>query len=142
MTMPTERDDELLEREQAIYARWLSFGVHIGFVALVVTFVVYLARLLPPSVRPEELPRYWGLPIAEYVKATGAPTGWGWLRRLGEGDLLNFVGFAILASTTLVCYLRILPVLLATRQRVLAAICIAEIVVLAAATSGMVFPHH
>ncbi|HUL94593.1 MAG TPA: hypothetical protein VLT89_01220 [Usitatibacter sp.] len=141
MAKHTVHDGDLLELEQAIYARWLSFGVHVGFSALVVSFLVYLTRLLPPGVRPEDLPGYWGLPVAQYVKATGAPTGWSWLRRLGEGDLLNFVGFAILASTTLLCYLRMLPVFLGTRQRVLATICIAEIVVLVAAASGMVFPH-
>jgi hypothetical protein len=141
MKEDTVRDDDIQDREQAIYARWLAFGVHLGFSALVVSFAVYMTRLIPPGIRPEDLPRYWGLPVAEYVKATGAPTGWSWLRRLGESDLLNFVGFAILASTTLLCYLRMLPVFLAKRERVLAVICIVEIVILAAAASGMVFPH-
>lgn len=134
------RDDEVRAREQAIYARWLGFGVYLGFGALVASFVVYMTRLLPPGIPPQDLPRYWGLPVAEYVKATGAPTGWSWVWRLGESDLLNFVGFAILASTTLLCYLRMLPIFVVARQRVLAAICLAEIAVLAAAASGLVFP--
>lgn len=135
------RDEEILAAEQHIYARWLAFGVYLGFAALVASFFVYMTRLIPPGIRPEDLPRYWGLPVAEYVKATGAPTGWSWLWRLGESDLLNFVGFSILASATLVCYLRMLPVFIAGRERVLAAICAIEIVVLVAAASGMVFPH-
>jgi len=133
-------DADLRDREQHIYARWLAACVAIGFGALVVSFLVYMLRLLPPAIAPEDLPRYWGLPVGEYVKATGAPTGWSWVRRLGESDLLNFVGFSILASATLVCYLRMLPVFVVTRERVLAAICAVEIAVIAAAASGSVFP--
>ena len=128
--------------EQRIYARWLAAGVAIGFTALVVSFVVYLTGLVPPGIAPETLPRYWGMPVHDYVKLTGAPTGWSWLRRLGESDLLNFVGVAILGSTTLVCFLRLLPVFLRSRERILAAICVAELLVLAAAASGMVFSTH
>ncbi|HEY4998997.1 MAG TPA: hypothetical protein VII36_07635 [Usitatibacter sp.] len=136
---------QLIERrthEQHIYARWLAFGVYLGFGALVVSFVVYMARLLPPGIPPETLPRYWGLPVDEYVRLTGAPTGWSWVRRLGESDLLNFVGFAILASTTMVCYLRMLPIYIGARERVFATICIIELAVLAAAASGLVFSNH
>jgi hypothetical protein len=136
------QDIEQRTGEQHIYARWLAFGVYLGFGALVVSFVVYMTRLLPPGIPPEQLPRYWGLPVGEYVKLTGAPTGWSWVARLGESDLLNFVGFAILASTTMVCYLRMLPVFARARERVFAAICIAEVMVLVAAASGLVFSNH
>ncbi len=133
-------DIERRTHEQRSYARWLAFGVSVGFGSLVVSFVVYMTRLLAPGIAPEQLPRYWGLPVAEYVKATGAPTGWSWVMRLGEGDLLNYVGFAILASVTMVCYLRMLPIYLRTRERAFAAICVAEIAVLAAAASGLLLP--
>ena len=69
-------EDEVLARERAIYARWLGSGVYLGFGALVVSFVVYMTRLLPPGIPPQDLPRYWGLPVAEYVKATGSPSRW------------------------------------------------------------------
>ena len=130
------------KREQVVYARWLSAGVGVGFVALLASFIAYVTGLVPPGIAPELLPRYWGLPVAEYVRATGAPTGWSWIRRLGEGDLLNFAGVAILGSTTIVAYLRLIPVFAASRQRLYVAICIAEIVVLAAAASGLVFSTH
>jgi hypothetical protein len=136
------KQNAIRDAEQATYARWLAFGVYLGFGTLVASFVVYMARILPPGILPEDLPRYWGLPVAEYVKATGAPTGWSWVLRLGESDLLNFVGFAILASTTIACYARMLPVFLRARERVLAAICIAEIAVLAAAASGLLYSTH
>lgn len=127
--------------EQDTYARWLSFAVGLGFAALVASFVVYLSGILPPTVPPAMLPRYWGLPVAQYVAATGAPTGWAWVHRLGEGDLLNLVGVAILASATVLAYLRMVPLYIASRERLFAAICVAEIVVIAVAASGLITTH-
>ena len=128
--------------EQKVYARWLAAGVAIGFAALVASFFVYLTGIVPPGIPPEALPRYWGLPVHDYVKVTGAPTGWSWVRRLGEGDLLNFVGVAILGSTTLACFVRVLPMFVRSRERALAAICVVQVLVLAAAASGVVFSTH
>jgi hypothetical protein len=128
--------------EQLLYARWLAFGVRLGFGALVASFVVYLTQLMPPGIPPQELPRYWGLPVQEYIAATGAPTGWSWVLRLGQSDLLNFVGVAILGATTVLCYLHVLPFFLRRRERVLVAICILEIIVLVGAASGFMFTHH
>ena len=131
-----------VEREQETYARWLAAGVGIGFVALVASFLAYVSGLVPPGIPPEMLPRYWNLPVAEYVRATGSPTGWSWIKRLGEGDILNFAGVAILGSATIVCYLRMVPVFAASKRRLYLAICVAEIVVLAAAASGLMFSTH
>jgi len=135
------REHSILE-EQRIYARWLAAGILIGFSSLVASFFIYLFGLMPPGIPPETLPRYWSLPVHEYVALTGAPTGWSWLRRLGESDLLNFAGVAVLGTTTLVCYLRLVPVLAKARDRILLFICLAEIVVLAVAASGVAFSTH
>jgi hypothetical protein len=128
--------------EQSAYARWLSIGVAAGFVALVASFIAYLTGALPPGIPPARLPELWGLPVKEYVAATGSPTGWSWLYRLGEGDTLNFLGIAILCCATFACYARILPILLAQRSRALAWICLGEIAVLAAAASGLIYSNH
>lgn len=128
--------------EQGLYARWLAFGVRVGFGALVASFVIYMSGLMPARIPPSQLPRYWNLPVHEYLEATGAPTGWSWIFRLHEGDLLNFVGVAILGSTTLLCYLHVLPLFLRRRERALVAICILEVIVLAGAASGFMFTHH
>lgn len=128
--------------EQDIYARWLAAGVGIGFLALLASFIAYVSGVLPPAIAPELLPRYWNLPVAEYVRATGSPTGWSWVRRLGQGDILNFAGVAILGSATIVCYLRMVPVFARSKRRLYLAICVAEIVVLGAAASGLVFSTH
>lgn len=135
-------DEPRAPPENAIYARWLSFGVGAGFAALVASFVLYLTRLLPPGIPPERLPQYWGLPVTEYVALTGAPTGWGWIFRLGEGDLLNFLGVAVLAITTVFCQARVLPHFACTGQRSLALIALAQVALLAAAASGLLFTVH
>jgi len=123
--------------EQEIYARWLAWGVRLGFTALVGTFFLYAAGIVPAGIAPERLPELWGMPVGEYLAATGAPTGWSWVLRLREGDLLNLVGVAILASASIVCHLRVLPLFMHSRERVFVAICIAQIVVLVSAAAGV-----
>jgi hypothetical protein len=132
----------MVNDEQALYARWLAFGVHLGFATLVASFVIYMTGILPPAIPPEKLSQYWSLPVTQYVALTGAPTGWKWVGRLGEGDLLNFVGVAILCTTTIVCYLRMLPAFARARQRLVTTVCLAEIVVLVAAASGLLYSNH
>ena len=123
--------------EQKLYARWLDVGTKVGFAVLVVTFFVHVFELLPPGIALEHLPRYWHLPVDEFIAITGAPRGWTWVARLDEGDLLNFVGVAILGTVTILCYARVLPAFWRAGERLLAAICAAEIVVLAAAAAGI-----
>jgi hypothetical protein len=123
--------------EQLLYAAWLDRGTRVGFILLVVTFFAYVLELLPPAIPLDDLPKYWSLPVHEYLQATGAPTGWEWVRRLGSGDYLNFLAVAVLAGVTIVCYARLLPALAANRDRVFAAICALEIVVLVLAAAGI-----
>jgi hypothetical protein len=136
----TERD--YASDEQRLYARWLDYGTRIGFVVLVATFLAYVFQLVPPAIDFDDLPKYWSMPVDEYLAATGAPVGWGWVRRLGSGDYLNFLGVAVLGGVTIVCYLRLLPSLLAKGERVFAIICAIEIVVLAVAAAGLVGAGH
>jgi hypothetical protein len=128
--------------EQRVYARWLDIGTRVGFVTLVITFLVYASGLLPSHVPVADLPRYWTLSVEAYRAATGAPVNWGWVAQLHEGDYLNFVGIAILAAVTAVCYARVLPLFLRTGERVFAAICVLEIVVLGVAAAGLVGGAH
>lgn len=128
--------------EQLAYARWLTWGVRLGLAALAASFVTYVFGLVPAQVPPAELPHYWGLSVTRYVAATGAPTGWHWLQHLDRSDVLNFVGVAILSGTTLACYLRMLPLFARRGTWLVAAICAAEIVVLAAAASGLLYSNH
>jgi hypothetical protein len=119
------------------YARWLAFGGRLGFAALVASFFIYLFGIIPPGIEPQDLPRYWGLPVAEYLAATGAATGWDWVRRLPQGDVLNFVGVAILGTVSVACYLRAAADFGRGHDRVYAAICVAQVLVLLIAASGV-----
>ncbi len=123
--------------EQLAYAQLLDVGMKLGLLGLVVTFVVYVSGLLPAHIPVGELPRYWSMPVKEYLHETGIHAGWGWLGMLGRGDFLNFVGIAFLAGVTLVCYVAIIPIFLRKKDLVFAGIAILEVVVLALAASGV-----
>lgn len=112
-----------------LYARWLEIGVRLAFGLLVASFALYVFGVLEPLVPTTELVRLWTLPVDRYVAATGAPTGWGWLNLLGKGDYLNFVGIALLATITILCYARIVPAL----PRLHAMLALIQIAVLLAA---------
>jgi len=125
-----------MERHEKTYARWLAVGARLGFAALVASFLIYLLQWIPSGIAPADLPRYWGLPVAEYLAATHAPTGWHWVARLPQSDVLNFVGVAILGATSVACYLRLLPDYVRQRDWLYTAICVAQVAVLALAASG------
>jgi hypothetical protein len=125
--------------EQRIYARWLDMGTRIGLAALVAGFAVYAFGVLDPHVPREELARLWTLPVDHYVAATGAPTGWDWLRHLGKGDYLNFLGISVFASITIVCYARIVPTLILQHDRLQLVLAATQLLVLLAAASGLFF---
>lgn len=134
MTQP--KQDPLREPWPHTYANWMRAGVVVGLTLLVASFVVYIVRLLPPSVPHEQLPSLWSLPVKEYLARTGAPSGWSWVRRLHQGDVLNFLGVAALSTVTLACYARIIMPLLKSGERILAAIAIAQVLVIAIAATG------
>lgn len=129
--------DRSLQIEHQAYAAWLGWGTRIGFAVLVVTYFVYVTGILPAAIAPERLPQLWGLSLGEYLAETHAPTGWGWLALIDKGDVLNLAGVAILAASTLACYLRMLPIFARARERAFVAICVAEIIVLVAAAAGI-----
>lgn len=123
--------------EQRLYATWLDRGTRVGFAVLVATFFAYVLEIVPAAIDLDDLPRYWSLPVHEYLAATGAPTGWDWVGRLASGDYLNFLGVALLGGVTILCYARLFPALVAQRDRAFAAICAMEIVVLVLAAAGI-----
>lgn len=63
--------------------------------------------------------------------------GWSWLKNIGKGDYMNFVGIAILAGLTIACYLAIIPALLRKKDMAYLGIAIAEVLVLTLAASGL-----
>ena len=129
--------NERVPEEQLLYARWLDAGTRVGFAALLVAFVAYVSGVLPPHVPLETLPKVWGMPVAQYLQATGAPGGWGWLSLVARGDYLNLAGIVMLASVSAVCYARVLVALLARRERLQASIAAAQLLVFAAVIAGL-----
>jgi hypothetical protein len=135
--MELKPDDARDQHLQEIYARWLDVLAKAGFAATLAALLVYLSGVLPPFVALAELPVLWGVPVARYLELTGAPTGWAWLRLLDRSDYLGLAAVALFASVSLVCYLRALPVFLAHRDRMYAAIAAAQVAVLLLAASGV-----
>ena len=126
-----------MERHEKAYARWLAVGARLGFAALVASFLVYLLQWIPSGIAPSELPRYWGLPVTEYLAATHAPTGWQWVALLPRSDVLNFVGVAILGAASVACYLRVLAGYANERDWAYVAIIVLQVAVLLVAASGV-----
>lgn len=123
--------------EQTIYARWLGWGTRIGLAVLIGSFLAYALALIEPFVPVEALPQLWGLPVDRYVALSGAPSGWGWLALVNNGDYANFIGIATLALITLVCYARLVPTLWRRGEHLQAGLAIAQVLVLLAAASGL-----
>jgi len=123
--------------EQLAYATILDKGMKIGLLMLVISFIIYVTGILTPYIPVSDLPKYWGMSVHKYLEATGIHPGWAWLKLLGKGDFLNFVGIAFLAGVTAVCYIRIIPILFRKKDMAFGIIAIIEVVVLVLAASGL-----
>ncbi len=123
--------------EQLAYANILNYGMWIGLAVAVVTFIVYVSGVLPTFVPIEDMPKYWGMKAGDYIHTLNAPTGWGWVAFIGKGDYLNFIGIAMLAGLTVLCYLIIIPILMKKKDTPYVIIAILEVAVLVLAASGI-----
>lgn len=109
-----------------------------GLVVLVLGFIVYLSGLLPTFVPAAEIPQYWGLRAHDFIEKTGMPTGWHWVALLRHGDIVAFVGIVLLAATSLLSFIFILPAFLKKKDRAYSAIIVLQIIVLLLAASGLI----
>lgn len=130
-------DKTKASEEQIAYANILNTGMWIGLAVVIVTFFVYISGVLPRFVPIEDLPKYWGMKVHEFNTVLNAPTGWGWTALVGTGYYLNFIGIAMLAGLTILCYLVILPILIKKKDTPYVIIAIIEIAVLVLAASGL-----
>jgi hypothetical protein len=126
-----------IAEEQLVYARVLDGGMKLGMLVLMGTFATYLFGVLTPQVPVDDLPKYWSLPVKKYLAATGIHPGWGWMSMLEKGDILNFLGIALLSSVSIVCYLAIIPVFFRKKDVIFGVLAIVEVVVLTLAASGI-----
>ena len=129
--------DKTKSTEQLAYAAILDIGMKIGLLMLIATFIIYLTGILPAYIPVNDLPKYWGHSVHRYLEETGIRPGWSWLGMLNKGDFLNFVPIGFLAGITLVCYLRIIPILFRKKDVAFSIIAILEVLVLALAASGI-----
>lgn len=123
--------------EDRICARWIEVGTRLALALVVVGFAIYALGLLAPLVPVARLAELWRLPVDRFVAATGAPTGWAWLRALGKGDELNLVGIAAFIVVTIACYARMVPLFMREGKRMQALCALLQVLVLLAAASGV-----
>ncbi len=123
--------------EQLVYAKLLDVGMKVGLLTVIITFIIYATGIFSPFIPVRDLPKYWSMPVHQYLEATGIHPGWVWLGMLHKGDFLNFIGIAFLALVTLVCYVRIIPILFRKKDAIYGVIAIVEVLILALAASGV-----
>jgi hypothetical protein len=124
--------------ERIAYANTLNHGVKSGFIIVVICFLIYLFGALAPIVPFSELAGRWGSPVHEFIEKTGSPSGWNWVWKLNSGEALNFFAVAWLSTVTIVCYLRIIPILIRKRDTIYLVIAVLELAVMLLAASGLV----
>ena len=61
---------------QLRYADTLFYGSLIGFVIMLITYVLYVTGILPPQIPLDDLPRLWTGSAADYRAAGSIPQGW------------------------------------------------------------------
>ena len=123
--------------EQLAYAKLLDLGMKVGLLMLVVTFFVYVFGIFSPHIPVSDLQNYWKLPVKQYLKAANIHTGWTWVSMVGKGDFLNFIPIVFLAGVTILCYIRIIPILFRKKDTTYAILAIIEVLVLVLAASGV-----
>jgi len=128
--------------EQLLYARLLDVASKVAFVMLIGGFVAYVTGVLEENVVVGQLPALWGLSLAEYLRVTQTPTGWGWIAHLHKGEFAGLLGIEALAGCSLLCLAGIVPLYARRGDRIYAAICTLEIVVMLLAASGILAMSH
>lgn len=136
--------------EQMLYAAWLEKGMLLGLALIVISFGLYVFGIIEPVIPLDELPKYWGLSVKEYLAAVNsnflhmdhAPTGWAWMTLIGKGDYMNFLPIAILSGITILCYAVIVPVFKRKGDKAYMIMSIAEVVILTLAASGILAVGH
>ncbi len=136
--MNTDPSTSLRARpEQVVYANILEKGMLTGLILVVVTYAIYVLGVVKPFVPMNSIIESWTLNVHDYLHHLGIKPGWAWLSLINYGDFLNFVGIALLAGVTIICFLAIVPVLLKENDRLYALLAFLEVVILSVAASGI-----
>jgi len=140
----SEKQPAMLEAspEQILYARILEIGMYIGLLVLFVTFGLYAFGIVDPYIPLDKISNYWSMNVNDYLEQAEIKAGWAWLGMLKYGDFINFIGVAILAGVTIICYAAIVPTLLKNNDKVYAILAVLEVIILSAAASGILTVGH
>ena len=88
------------------------------------TWSIYVSGLVEPAVPVEAVSTYWTMDVDSYLETINAKyvhrehglTGWWWLSALRQGDFYSFLGIALLAGVTPMCFIGITPTLVRKRD--------------------------
>ena len=128
--------------EQILYAKILEWGMYLGLLILFITFALYTMGIMDPYIPMHKISNYWSMNVHDYLEHAGIKDGWAWLGMITYGDFVNFIGIAILAGVTIICYAAIVPTLLKNKDIVYAILAVLEVVILSAAASGILAVGH
>ena len=128
--------------EQLLYASVLRKGMFCGLVILFITFGIYVFGIVKPYIPLSEISGYWSMNVHDYLDHTKIKDGWSWVGMLRYSEFINFIGIAILAGVTIICYAAIVPALLKNEDKVYAALSVLEVIILALAASGILAVGH
>lgn len=140
----TEKTDASLEAtpEQVLYAKVLEWGMYVGLLILLITFAIYALGLMKPYIALDKISNYWSYNVHDYLKHANIKDGWGWVGMLRYGDFINFIGIAMLAGVTIICYVAIIPTLYKNNDKVYAVLAALEAIILTIAASGIIAVGH
>lgn len=124
-------------KEQIKYANLLFFGCWGGLVLMVFTYLIYIFGIFQPHVPMDKVIVLWSQPVKTYLTEGNVHQGWAWAGMLNKGDFLNFLGIALLAGMTILCYIPLIPAFLKKKDYLYTTFAVTEIVVLALAASGI-----
>ena len=124
--------------EQVTYANMLFYGCWGSLALMALTYLVYVSGILTPYIPLETITQLWSQRVTVYLDQGKVPHGWGWATLLGYGDFLNFLGIALLAGMTVICFVPLIPAFIKKKEPVMTTIAVLEILVLCLAASGLV----
>ena len=128
--------------EQLLYAGILEKGMYLGLLILFITYALYVFGIMDPYIPLDKISDYWSMNVHDYLEHAEIKNGWAWLGMLKYGDFINFIGIALLAGVTIMCYAAIVPTLLKNKDTVYAILAVLEVIILSAAASGILSVGH
>ncbi len=141
-TSPSKGKGLVQTQEQQRYARAIEWGSRLGFVVLVLSFGLYTFGWLPARIPAQDLAAFWSLPLADYLQRTETATGWAWALELPHSDAASLLGIVLLAGCSVPALLTVLPLAWKQGDRLMAALCVAQIAVMTLAATGWLTAGH